>query len=199
MNHKLKSSCRACSITRHDVLGGLADDFVDNLALIGKWGFDGSTRYSEYKQKDINNEMNDSSLFVTSYVPLQLIAGDPKHRQIIWKNPRLSSTRYCRPLRFQFKKETTQLAINEEKYFKTKIELLQPTICSISAKKIQIEHRLQLTMVDGKICSALSNTSSSKCYICEAKPTEMKNLEKCLTRKVHETRFEQTRSKKMVN
>lgn len=108
---------------QHDVLGGLADDFVDNLVLIGKWGFYGSTGYSEYKQKVINNEMNDSSLFVTSYVPLQLltIAGDPKHSQIIWKNPRPSSTRYCRPLRFQFKKETTQLALNEEKYFKKKL------------------------------------------------------------------------------
>lgn len=61
---------------QHDVLCGLADDFVDNLALIGKWGFDGSTRYSEYKQKVINSETNGSSLFVTSYVPLQLIAGN---------------------------------------------------------------------------------------------------------------------------
>jgi len=26
--------------------------------------------------------------------------------------------------------------------------------------------------------------------MCEAKPTEMNNLEKCLTKKVHETRFE---------
>ena len=45
-------------------------------------------------------------------------------------------------------------------------------------------------MVDGKICNGLSSTSSSKCYICEAKPTEMNNLEKCLTKKVDETRFE---------
>jgi len=136
---------------QRDVLGSLADDFIDKLVLIGKWGFDGSTGYSEYKQKVLNNEMKDSSLFVTSYVPLQLLttADDPKHRKIIWKNPRPSSTRYCRPLRFQFKKETTQLALNEEKYFKNKIQLLQPTKCSISAKQIQIEHRLQLTMVDG--------------------------------------------------
>lgn len=75
---------------QHDVLGGLADDFVDNLALIGKWGFDVSTGYSEFKPKVINIEINDSSLFVTSYLPLQLIAGDPKRHQIIWKNPRPS-------------------------------------------------------------------------------------------------------------
>jgi len=47
-----------------------------------------------------------------------------------------------------------------------------------------------LTMVDGKICSALSHTSSSKCYICEAKPTEMDDLENCLKKKVSESRFE---------
>jgi len=30
----------------------------------------------------------------------------------------------------------------------------------------------------------------SAIYVCEAKPTEMNNLEKCLTKEVHETRFE---------
>jgi len=88
---------------------------------------------------------------------------DPKDEKIIWKNPRPSSTRYCRPLRLQFAKETAQ---------------------------IKIKHSLQLTMVEGKICSALSHTSSSKCYICEAKPIEMNDLEHCLKKKVNESRFE---------
>jgi len=45
-------------------------------------------------------------IFVTWYVPLRLITKS-KTRQIIWKKHRPSSTRYCRPIRFQFKKENT--------------------------------------------------------------------------------------------
>jgi len=34
-------------------------------------------------------------------------------------------------------------------------------------------------MVDGKVCNALKdNKSSSSCYICKAKPSEMNNLSK---------------------
>ena len=45
-------------------------------------------------------------------------------------------------------------------------------------------------MVDGKVCNALSNTSSMTCYICGAKPTEMNNIEECLGREVKEKYFE---------
>ncbi|XP_053951971.1 uncharacterized protein LOC128859204 [Anastrepha ludens] len=45
-------------------------------------------------------------------------------------------------------------------------------------------------MVDGKVCNALSNTSSMKCFICGAKPTEMNNIEECVGRDVQEKYFE---------
>lgn len=157
-----------------NVVETVTDDSVENLVLIGKWGFDGSTGHSEYKQKFSNNDLEDKSLFVTSYVPLQLIS--KTDHKIIWKNRRPSSTRYCRPVRFQFKKETTKLAIEEEKYFKEKINLLKPTELFIHNRKIYVEHSLQLTMVDGKVCNALSESSSAKCYICGANPKEMNNL-----------------------
>ncbi|KAK3923511.1 Ribosomal RNA small subunit methyltransferase F [Frankliniella fusca] len=35
-------------------------------------------------------------------------------------------------------------------------------------------------MVDGKICSALSSSSSSRCHICGAYPSDMNKLEKTL-------------------
>lgn len=34
-------------------------------------------------------------------------------------------------------------------------------------------------MVDGKVCNALSDTSSSKCYLCGAFPKEMNSIEAC--------------------
>lgn len=45
-------------------------------------------------------------------------------------------------------------------------------------------------MVDGKVCNALSNTPSMKCFICGAKPTEMNQLEKCIAKNVKEKYFE---------
>lgn len=65
-----------------------------------------------------------------------------------------------------------------------------PTIFLIGDQKIEIQHSLQLTMVDCKICNALSDTSSAKCYICEATPTQKNNLNVCLQRKVRKERYE---------
>lgn len=79
-----------------DSLSESENEFV----LIGKWGFDGSTGHSEYKQKFSDSAIDDSSLFVTSYVPLQLICkSNTSDEPIIWKNPRPSSTRWCRPIK----------------------------------------------------------------------------------------------------
>lgn len=93
-------------------------------------------------------------------------------------------------MRFQFIKESTKLSIEEEKYFKEKISNLVKTEIIVGDKTIYVQHILQLTMVDGKICNALTQTSSSKCYICNAKPTQMNNIEKSLESEVHKDRFE---------
>ncbi|GBP07525.1 SCAN domain-containing protein 3 [Eumeta japonica] len=107
---------------------------------------------------------DDGSMFLTSYCPLLLICksntSDPD--QIVWKNPRPSSTRYCRPIRFQFAKESKELSVQEETYFKNKINSLQPSPFTHNGCEIKVLHSLQLTMVDGKVCSALSDTSCSR-------------------------------------
>ncbi|XP_044572242.1 uncharacterized protein LOC123257406 [Drosophila ananassae] len=169
------------------------DESHNYLTLKGKWGFDGSSGHSEYKQKFENNNLEDSCLFVTSYVPLQLFvkSDNDKEQKIIWKNPRPSSTRYCRPIRIQFQKESVNLIKNEEEYFKNKIQQLTPTeFKTATNRKFCVDHILQLTMVDGKVCNALSETSSSKCYICQARPTEMNDIDKCLQKKVRTDRYE---------
>lgn len=166
---------------------------LNNLTLIGKWGFDGSTGHSEYKQTFADSSiLDDSSLFVTSYVPLQLICNleSIESTQIIWKNPRPCSTRYCRPIRFQFAKETSDLSIQEQSYFKNKIQKLNPTTFSIQNKEIKINHSLQLTMVDGKICSALSKSATSRCYLCGSSPKEMNQIDACLNKTTDNSKFE---------
>lgn len=162
---------------------------INNLRLIGKWGFDGSTGHSEYKQIFVDSDTIDASLLVTSYVPLKLV--DMVTEDIVWKNPRPSSTRYCRPIRFQFKKETSTISKEEETYVKNQINNLQPTNIIVAGKSISIKHELQLTMVDGKVCNALTDTASVSCFLCGATPKQMNNIDACLKKPViDESRFQ---------
>ena len=61
--------------------------------LTCKWGFDGASGQSAYKQKSkIAGEFfSDSDLFSTTIVPLDLSFG----AESVWKNMRASSTRFC--------------------------------------------------------------------------------------------------------
>lgn len=128
--------------------------------LIGKWGFDGSTGHSEYKQSFSDSTAEDSSMFVTSYVPLRLMVCD----KVLWKNNTPSSTRFCRPIRLQVAKETKELTVNEERYIKEQINKLTPSNIKFKSCSFQVNHKLQLTMIDGKCCNALSETSSCRYF-----------------------------------
>ena len=61
------------------------------LTLIYKWGCDGSSGHSTYKQKfseEENMYQQDNNLFVISMVPLRLSNGT----DIVWQNPQPSVT-----------------------------------------------------------------------------------------------------------
>jgi len=63
--------------TQHEVIEG--QENLQKLCLITKWGFDGSSDHSEYKQKFVSSSTNDASIFSSSLVPLRLISGDPDY------------------------------------------------------------------------------------------------------------------------
>lgn len=97
------------------------------FVLYGKWGMDGASGQQTVKQRwnvDTNqscnektpsielstieveipeNELSDKSIFIISFVP-RIIAEDG---DILWINNRPSSVRYCRPIKFEFMKETS--------------------------------------------------------------------------------------------
>lgn len=70
-----------------------------SFILISKWGCDGSSGHSTYKQKFANSEDTDKFLFVFSFVPIRLVDNG---NNIIWQNFRPSSTMFCRPIKFIF-------------------------------------------------------------------------------------------------
>lgn len=115
------------------------------LQLICKWGFDGSSGFSVYKQITESADMFDGSLFVTSIVPLRLVEKDSEG--LLWKNPRPSSTRFCRPIRLQWVQETDVISRQEEEYIGRQINDLKP----FAYERGLITFSLVLTMVDGKV------------------------------------------------
>jgi len=104
-------------LTQMEVIKSLASENVRNLNLICKWGCDGSSGQSMYKQKfsDDDGSKSDSNIFFTSLVPLQLVSINQVTNAeiIVWKNPRPSSPRFCRPIRIQFLHENTEATVNE--------------------------------------------------------------------------------------
>ncbi|CAH1105745.1 unnamed protein product [Psylliodes chrysocephalus] len=110
------------SIFLEEVLILLKEQERDNLKIICKWGCDGFQQ-SQFKQKFENDADSDENILFQSYfVSLRLVCG--KDEKIVWANPTRSSPRYCRPIRFRFVKETTD--ITEE----------QITVVKISGKSL---------------------------------------------------------------
>lgn len=98
---------------------------------------------------------------------------------ILWANPKPSSTRYCRPIRFSFIKETTEVIKNEVKTIEDQIKNLIPFNFKTESGVIEISFVFVLTMIDGKVCNAVTGTTSTKrCYICGATSKHLNNLKK---------------------
>lgn len=174
----LDSTTTRLALVQQEAFLQLAEKKVSSLEFIHKWGFDGSSGQQQYKQKFSDQTVSDQNLFLTSIVPIQL-SGQVHiaNKIILWHNPRVSSTRYCRPIRFEYVKETKEVTKAEIGRMETEIKALQPTKVSVGNHTFNITHNLVMTMIDGKICNSLTDTSSQVCYICGASPKNMNDLE----------------------
>jgi len=156
---------------------------ISRLTLRYKWGFDGASGQNLYKQIanfEESNFSDEENLFITCVVPLEL-AGFGDKSTVVWRNPKPSSTQFCRPLRFQFKHESQEVIKEEEAYVQNQINHLQDTQVQISHSRfISVSHILQLTMIDGKVHTALSDATNSTlcCSICGISPKDINKLEK---------------------
>ena len=78
-------------------------------------------------------------------MPLQL--ENIKNHEVLWRNPHPSSSRFCRPIRIQYVRETAEVSEEEEKYLKQHIKNLK----DFEGKNISVMYNLSLTMIDGKV------------------------------------------------
>lgn len=60
---------------------------------------------SESENENIETDPSDAAIFITTFVPIHMKAGE----NLIWSNKKTSSVFYCRPINFQFMKETKVL------------------------------------------------------------------------------------------
>lgn len=160
---------------------------LSNLYLISKWGFDGSSSQSEYKQTFDEEFQSDASIFLTSYLS-KLVSGEPnidRKNIILWQNSRTSSTRFCRPIKFQFIYETSEISIKGKQYNENQIQELKPSTCNIYDNNIHIRYKLLFTIVVGKVCNSITGTKSTqRCYICGLISKDFNDLEKVFDVKI---------------
>lgn len=134
---------------------------------------------STYKQRfsgeGSSESKSDSNLFAVCLVPLQLCT---ENGQILWRNPRPSSTRYCKPIKLIFEKEISELTKQEIRNIENQIKEIQPTDCTLENKQIVVKHNFQMTMIDRKMFSVVSDSPNQSCSICGATPKMMNQLDK---------------------
>lgn len=167
------------------------------LILSVKWGSDGSSGSSEFRQRFITDSMresNDADLFCTSMVPLFLKLNE----EIVWQNPTPPNVRFCRPISLQLGKETPEMAFEAQIRVENQIRELKPYSTKITvltsskdlnndelAMNIKDENdtvpvqvtldvyfHLQHTVIDPAMISAVSATNAShSCHICCSSPS----------------------------
>ena len=159
---------------------GTEDEPVE-LKLVSKWGMDGSTGHSQYKQGGLKTA--DDQLFVVSLVPLRLAS---KRGDVVWSNRTPSSARFCRPISIQYVKETAALTADTASQMEREITNLVP----LQTSSAVISYELHMTMADGKVINAVIGTSSSqKCSICGVTPRDMNNLDAVSARPVSNVQY----------
>lgn len=150
-----------------------------DLKLMCKWGFDGSSGHSQYKQKFASSSATDEYMFLIAMVPIQLT---DSFNNIVWSNIRTSSTFYCRPIKFSFIKENADIIRQEEKNVVESIKALQTYTILVGDATFKVSFEMLFTMFDGSVANILSQTNSTaKCIVCGATPKEM-NLDTVLNK-----------------
>ena len=175
LQHLLNHTVTRLLTYLQDILIDLTQEERDTFELISKWGCDGSQQ-SQFKQKMQNDDATDSNIFQSCLVPLQLVCGKNR-KKIIWQNPTPSSPRYCRPIRIRFVKESTDITNEEINYIQNQIDLLENSVFTREGVSASVKHSMAFTMVDGKVCNAATQTTSTmRCYICGATSRLLNNL-----------------------
>lgn len=184
----LDHTCSRILTVQSDVIQTLKPEITQNLQLIVKYGFDGSSGQSKYKQNFQDGSVSDATILFTSLVPLMLIAESHGEKLLIWKNPKPSSPRYCRPVKVQFLRETESTTLDGQKHMNEQISSLVPSNTVQNNQQVIVNYKLFFTMIDGKVRNAITMTKSAiRCYLCNATSSQFNDLKNILSLPIKES------------
>ena len=112
------------------------------------------------------------TLNATQMVPIRLVAKCGSEEIILYNNERANNHHSSRPVRLAFETENSASIQVENERLKQEISNLEKFELSENPM-VTIEFKGFLTMVDGKVVSALTNQNTCKCNICDKSGAEM--------------------------
>ena len=118
---------------------------------------------------------SDNSLFTTTVIPLRLVANN---KLILWNNQVPQFIRFCRPLKLEYMKDTTEHILKEKNEIDQEIVKLSDFEIELSNDKVlKINYMLYMTLIDSKILNILTDTKPNQaCPICGATPQKFINI-----------------------
>jgi hypothetical protein len=157
-----------------DGINGIKKDETSKLelTLMYSWGFDGSSGHSNYNMKFRDNG-SDGSLFATTAIPLKLFS---RSLGTVWKNPSSASSRFVRPLRLEFIKESKEVILNTKCNIQQQIDNLRSFKTTCEGMEIEVKAEFFLTLIDGKCLSIITGQYRSLFKECVRVNCSLKNI-----------------------
>lgn len=89
---------------------------------------------------------------------------------------------------YKINSEKRDFRVNKSEidHVKSQIADLTPTIINVDGCEISVNQELVLSMIDGKVCSTLSDRASQNCHICGATPSQMNDLKSIRNKIINE-------------
>lgn len=121
---------------------------------------------------------SDRHVFMIIFVSLLLVVRSGDRERVLWENPAPSGPKSCGPIHFRRVQQSAPEIIEEIGCIREQIRHLEVTVVPSSHGGLML-----LTMVDSKVCNALTGTSSSlRCYTCEATSEDFNDAQKNCSR-----------------
>ena len=97
---------------------------------------------------------------------------------VFWKNNYPFSSRYCRTIKFEYKKKSEETILEEMSSLENQIKNLVSITFCIENCEITIKYTAMVTMINGKIRQMYTGIRSSQaCSLCGVTPKKMNDLQ----------------------
>lgn len=95
----------------------------------------------------------------------------------MWQNPTPSSIHYCRPIEFEFTKETDEHVLDRYTYYREKFKKENKLVFRLNRYKFTVNVDFECTMIDGKTSNVITQQKSTRaCNICCAGSKHINDL-----------------------